>query len=308
MTAEQTLTKKVLSRLMNGRDYRSLVIQDINEKFLRQTIDFFMKVCEAKANNQEITIDWYKANFIKSEHMSKGEVIINSGLNQKTITNIYKSCTREIALQVSEEHYDDLLLLIESLIEEYSEIDITLTIRFNRVAVELTVNESLIVINAIAVKRSALRGGAWSMIGKQVEKPLMLSLCELFGVTEEYYETKSDMTGYPVLDSGDPAREVDFLLKNGDMRYNCEVKLMGKGNPESEDSAYARVTHLFVAQTLSQANKERLDSSGIKWIELSSVEGISKFKTVLTEFGIPHNDIQVSEQLIGEAIDKIMGS
>jgi len=62
-----------------------------------------------------------------------------------------------------------------------------LTIKFKGVSVDLNINESLIVINSLAVKRAALRGGLWSTAGKRVEKPLMQTLCKLYDVPNENY-------------------------------------------------------------------------------------------------------------------------
>ena len=56
------------------------------------------------------------------------------------------------------------------------------------VSVDLNVSESLIVINTLAVKRAALRGGLWSTVGKSVEKYLMLTLCKLYQVPETNYD------------------------------------------------------------------------------------------------------------------------
>jgi hypothetical protein len=56
--------------------------------------------------------------------------------------------------------------------------------------VDLNVSESLIVINTLAVKRSQIRGSVWSLLGKRLEAPLMISLCKLFGVDKKYYEAK----------------------------------------------------------------------------------------------------------------------
>ena len=68
-----------------------------------------------------------------------------------------------------------------------NEIDLTLTIKMKGVSVDLNVSESLIVINTLAVKRAALRGGLWSTAGKSAEKYLMLTLCKLYQVPEINY-------------------------------------------------------------------------------------------------------------------------
>ena len=91
-----------------------------------------------------------------------------------------------VVLEASGEHYDVLLNAIQDLTEQ-DDIDVSLTIKFRTVSVDLNINESLIVINTLAVKRAALRGGLWSTAGKQVEKPLMTTLCALFRVPLRYF-------------------------------------------------------------------------------------------------------------------------
>ena len=69
-----------------------------------------------------------------------------------------------------------------------------------------------------------MRGGAWSAVGKQVEGPLMV--CRLFQVDERHF-TRS-------ITDDESLREVDYyLLPPSGERLKCEVKLIGKGNPES---------------------------------------------------------------------------
>jgi hypothetical protein len=118
------------------------------------------------------------------------EIAINSGLNKKTIHNMYNSSTKEIVIDAAEEHYDILHRNIEQLICSDTELELTLTIKLKGVSVDLNINESLIAINTLAVKRAALRGGAWSTAGKQVEKFLMLTLCKLFSFSYKNYESK----------------------------------------------------------------------------------------------------------------------
>ena len=151
---------------------------------------------------------------------------------------------------------------IQILVESEKEIDLTLTLKMNGVSVELNVSESLIVINTLAVKRAALRGGLWSTAGKRAEKYLMLTLCELFGVTEQYYNAEHFVKDKSL----DVDREIDFYLKNEGVSYKCEVKLMGQGNSESADAIIARGSHVFVADTLSQQNKNQCEQLGVNWV------------------------------------------
>jgi hypothetical protein len=279
MTITDVVVKKIIHRLINGQDYRTEIVTLINAEFLQYVVDFFRKVVEAKLRNQTVTTDWYKSEFL-NPNLPSDELIINSGLNKKTISNMYNSARREIVLEATTEHYEQLYEAINNLVEQGSDIDITLTIKLRGVSVDLNINESLIVINTLAVKRAELRGGAWSTAGKQVEKVLMVVLCKLYGVPENNY----DFTGL-----SDAQREVDFyLISKNSKRFLCEVKLMGKGNPESADATIARDSDVFIADKLSDLNKQQLSDRHVKWVELRSENGFAKFRSILQELDVPN--------------------
>lgn len=283
ITINDEVVQKIIRRVLNNKDYRIVIVTLINAEFLQYAIEFFRRVVEAKLKNQSVTTDWYRAEFL-NPNLPSDDLIINSGLNKKTISNMYNSARREIVLEATNEHYEQLHEAISSLVDHEGEIDITLTIKFRGVSVDLNINESLFVINTLAVKRAELRGGAWSTAGKQVEKLLMISLCELYRVPKENYA----LTGL-----SESQREVDFFLINENNKsFRCEVKLMGKGNPESADATIARDTDVFIADKLSDLNKDQLNHLEIKWIELRSYEGYRKFGELLQELEIPHVDFQ----------------
>ena len=282
MTLTDQVVKNIIKRLVKGQDYRIEVVALINAEFLQFAIDFFKKVIEAKLANKDVTIDWYKATFL-NKNLSSEDIAINSGLNKKTITNMYNSATKEIVIDASNEHYDILYQSISSLIENQPDIDLTLTIKFRGVSVELNINESLIVINTLAVKRAALRGGLWSTAGKRVEKYLMATLCKIYNVPFEHF----DQSKIPA-----SMREVDFYLIKDGKYHRCEVKMMGRGNPESADAIFARESDVFVADKLSDLNKQQADMLKVKWVELRNEAGYKRFAKVLTELGIPHTVFQ----------------
>lgn len=285
MTLTDQIVKNIIKRLIKSEDYRIEIVNLINAEFLQFAIDFFKKIVNAKLNSESITIDWYKKHFI-SENLSSDEIIINAGLNKKTISNMYGSASRSIVIEASNEHFETLYNSIQTLVENENEIDLILTIKLKGVSVELNVSESLIVINTLAVKRSQLRGGLWSTAGKRAEKFLMLTLCQLYKVSNKYYNS-----AHFVKDKGKKVdREIDFYLLNEKNSYLCEVKLMGKGNPESADAIIARNTNIFIADTLSQQNKNQCDILGIHWISLREKEGFKKFKTILELLNIPHQE------------------
>jgi hypothetical protein len=309
MNLTNQIVKNIVKRLIKGQDYRIEIVSLINAEFLQFAIDFFKKVVEAKLASQDVTVDWYKQAFLSS-NLSSDEIAINSGLNKKTITNMYNSATKEIVIDAANEHYDILYHSISNLIEGQSDIDLTLTVKFRGVSVDLNINESLIVINTLAVKRAALRGGAWASAGKQTEKILMIVLCKVFEVDKQYYsikatgiETKKAKKG--ASRNADFEREIDFFLINSGKSYKCEVKLMGAGNSESADAVIARDSEVFVGDKLSDNNKKQLTSLNIEWVELRNIDGYKGFMKVLDRFSIPHNK-QVTD--LDTKLDQILES
>ena len=304
MILPEAIAKQIIRKLIHGEDYRIEIVALINANFLQHVIDFFKKIVDAKLNNTDITMDWYKANFL-SPSLSSKDIAINSGLNMKTISNMHNTGRRDVVIEASNAHYDEICKVIEELIESDNEIDIVLTIKLRDVSVNLTINESLIVINALAVKRAELRGGLWSTAGKRVETPLMITLCKLFNVTNDYYSTKIGVHSVDPLATFE--REVDFYLVSpvsGEQK--CEVKLMGKGNPESADAVIARDSKVFVADKLSDTNKAQLNSLNVQWVELRHQNGFVKFRDILNNYKIPHKEyidnIELSLEKIFEEI------
>jgi hypothetical protein len=218
---------------------------------------------------------------------------------------MYGSATRSIVIEASNEHFESLYSNIQALIEMEKEIELTLTIKLKGVSVDLNVSESLIVVNTLAVKRAQLRGGLWSTAGKSAEKYLMLTLCKLYKVDEKYYDAS-----HFVKDKGKKVdREIDFYLLNNGNEYLCEVKLMGKGNPESADAVIARDTNVFIADTLSQQNKNQCEKLNINWFALREPEGFRRFKSVLEKLTIPHKDFkgnldETLNTILSELFDK----
>lgn len=284
MTLTEQVAKDIIRKLLKGEDYRIEIVTLINAEFLQFAIEFFKKIVDAKLRSKNITTDWYKKAFLNPELPAK-EIAINSGLNKKTIHNMFNSSTKAVVIDASNEHYDTLYASIKELVETENELELTLTIKLKGVSVDLNVSESLIVINTLAVKRAELRGGLWSTAGKRVEAPLMLTLCKLYSVNPKFYKAKFKRDG-----SKGFHREVDFYLLKDSQDFLCEVKLMGRGNPESADAVIARETNVFVADKLSEQNKNQLEHLGIFWVELRSQNGYKRFKYALENLNIPHTD------------------
>jgi len=247
-----------------------------------------------------ITPNWYKAELL-NPNLSKEEIAIHSGLNVKTINNMFNSTAKHIVIDASNVHYDILYASIQTLVEIENELELTLTIKFHNVSVDLNISETLIVINTLAVKRVALRGGLWSTAGKRVEKPLMQTLCKLYSVPSINYKTR--VIGKNPEKTFE--REIDFYLCNEEHDYKCEVKLMGRGNPESADAVIARDSRVFIADKLSNTNKAQLNSMGVGWVELRDTNGYKRFKNVLEMLHIPYTDY-TGNNLVTD-LDRILG-
>lgn len=100
----------------------------------------------------------------------------------------------------------------------------------------------------------------------------MGTLCKLFEVPKENdHIACKNKDGQLTFE-----REVDFYLRKGKKEFKCEVKLMGKGNPESADVVIARSSRVPVADKLSDTNKKQLDHFNVQWVEMRRENGFFK--------------------------------
>ena len=130
----------------------------------------------------------------------------------------------------------------------------------------------------------------------------MLALCKLYKVDPQYYNAEHFVKNKTL----DVDREIDFYLKNGSNQYKCEVKLMGQGNPESADAIIARDSHVFVADTLSQQNKNQCDQLGISWVACRDKDGYKRFALALDKYGIPYTEfIGNITEVLPEILDEL---
>ena len=271
--------QNVLRMILKGEHYRKAVLSEISDDFFRFTVRFFKDVATAKIDGMEIPEDWYKRYFLDGRFPPK-ESLKYTGLNDKSVVNIYGSASRRVILEVVPDFYRELKQRVDDLISsDFPNIRLSMTIRYNDCSVELSFRETLIVVNTLAAKHAEIRGGAWSGLGKRLELPLMLSLAKLYQVPSSHYAGKG-LTG--------ENREVDFhFISSSEDQFFCEVKLMGKGNPESADSTIARRSNIFIAQTLSEKNKSQLTNRGHHWVELGAENGYKRIQTVFTYLDIP---------------------
>ena len=302
MALSNKALQNILRMILKSEHYRQAVIDQITDDFFEFTVQYFKDIASAKFKGKEIGRDWYKKYFLDGRFSLKGTAIY-AGLNDKTIRNIYGSSAKKVVVDVTPSYYDELMDKVESLVSDnYSDLEVDLRINYQNASIKLTLSETLIVVNTLGVKRSEIRGSAWSGLGKKLELPLMLTLAKLYQVPSRCYAGKG-LSG--------EGRDVDFhFISQSQNRYRCEVKLMGKGNPESADATIARDTDIFVADTLSELNKQQLPQRDCHWVELRADEGYKKIFDIFTELDIPciefdGNLDQALDRIIPDVFDEI---
>ena len=307
MQLDDAVARRIIKALLKGEDYRIEIVALIDTEFLAFVLEHIRDLHASKSRNPNDE-NWYELDFLDPS-LNKVDLAINSGLNMKTITNMYNSGTKETVEKAAKEHFSILNELIVNFDESDSNYKATLSVEIDGKAIEFTLVDLLLAINTVSVKRAALRGGAWSTAGKRVEKPLMETLCRLYKVDPKYYKARikdNETTN----EEGGFVREIDFYLlaqKGPIKECKCEVKLMGKGNPESADAFIARDSQVFVADMLSETNRLQLNSRGVKWVQLrDSSNGFRKFEEVLDQLGIPHDKLDVNfEDKLDGILDEV---
>lgn len=251
VTLRKERVEELIRLALNGRDCRDVVIGIIDEAFADDAVRFFQEMAIVKFGTETITFDWYRERFLDKE-----------------IDNV------------------ELTESLESLLDEDVGIDLSLTWR--GVAVHMDLNETLVAINALAIRRAGIRGGACSAVSGQVEAPLMETLCSVFEVDPRFYAYSSR--------ADDLVREVDFYLLPPDGgRTRCEVKLTAAGNPDGGDGPIARGGRVFVAIALSEQNQTVCDNDDTMWTQLRTANEFLRFQDTLSELGIPHAHLDQNE-------------
>lgn len=288
--SEIELIKRCIFQILLGEDHRELYDQQISREFLIDAIDIFKKVVSSKPRSLTSDLNWYKEAFIENEY-DKMSQAAHGGTSLKAITNRRHTQRKDVVLQESLRSFELLQSVVNTV--KKSDISLNISISYNDLTKNLDLSESLVLIHALAMRRNQIRGGNWSSLGKQIEKPLLDSMCRIFKIPSENFAGGHRRE----------IREVDFALFDihGNQK-KCEVKLMGKGNPEGADSLYARDTDVFIASTLSNTNITQLDESAIEWVELNTRFGFLRFGDVLQRLNIPHSPVKLSEESLEELI------
>ena len=239
-----------------------------------QSYDYLRLVASSKAS-QIGNPNWYKETMM-SNLLPSEDICWNSGINKKTLSNTFGSADRTTVIRESNNHYDGITNLINN---TETDVNLTFSVTVNDNQVNFTSEESLKILNALSVRRAAISGGLWSTAGKRVEKPLVSTLCRLLNVPARNFNQQSTLIPNTL-------REVDYYIIDDTTAHRSEVKLMGRGNPESADVVHARNTSIFIADRLSTTNKTQFDAIGVHWVAMDDGDTLGQFSRLLTGIGI----------------------
>lgn len=66
MTISEKITRQIITDVIKSQDHRLAILEIINKEFMTFAIDFFKEVANAKLEDKEININWYKKHFLDS--------------------------------------------------------------------------------------------------------------------------------------------------------------------------------------------------------------------------------------------------
>ncbi|MFW9969695.1 MAG: CfrBI family restriction endonuclease [Candidatus Odinarchaeota archaeon] len=314
VTVKKEDIKQVVKSLLIGEDYRAEFLAVIDELCMEAFLDYFKKIAgksryqvqtnleqftsEPESENETFKYRWYE-DLMLDEDQDKRDIALNAGINLKTINNMHNTQRKEVVIESAKTHFRELIETMETKQDNIDELNIKLDLTYNNVSVEFNINEVLIMINAMATIKSNIRGGIYSSLGQQIEKPLMLTISRMLNVPEEYYTEPEEY---------EDTRQADFHYFKDSEKINCEVKLMGKGNPESADAAMARYTKVFIANKISDLQKEELRNKDILWVETQGNENLlESFSAILSNLEIPYTPFEGNyKDHIDEYLDEIL--
>ncbi|HGJ67499.1 TPA: CfrBI family restriction endonuclease [bacterium] len=259
------LLAEIILAILCGRDYRTLALAVINERFITTAQDLIADIFAYKKQYEnENWIEKLVNDFVnKSGKYNKYKGLWFGCLNEKTIKNMSGNIsTKEIRLEYGKRNIESLYLLLNNF--ENAQFQLKVFITKESETIELNEVESIIFMNMISAMKMTLQGGGWSEIGKVVEKPLLYVIFKLLSVSDNDFILLPDKIQKSGLVGN---REIDAIILLKDEKHlTIELKLL-VGNPEIGDEALARRVDLFLTEKLSDMMIEEAKNIGVKVIE-----------------------------------------
>lgn len=277
------LMATMIYEIIKGGDYRKYVLATINERFLKNVEELTKEIFNYKKNNE----DWVNKLLIdtsnKTGRFNKQKLLWFSGLNEKTIKNMVGTTKKEICLELGIDNIKSFELLLSE-IESLNPYKINIKIKFKNESIELDELESLLYLNMISAMRLSVQGGAWSEVGKMIEKSLLYTIFTLLNMDENDYLLLPDEIKEANLAGN---REIDAIVfDKSNKSYTIEVKLLGIGNPEIGDEALAREVDIFITDRLTEMMIQEAEGKNIKVIELRRGDSLNEIYQFFSENNI----------------------
>jgi hypothetical protein len=257
---------KIIYSILTGQDYRTYVLATINKRFFDKTQELISEVFEYKRRGDDWLEKLLDDTSKKRGKENKFKLLWFGGLNDKTVKNITGgTSTKEVCLDLGKKNIKALQLLLEDFGRSDDLYQIKIIIKKVGEQVELNYLESLFFVNIISAMKLTIQGGAWSEVGKKIEKGLLYVIFRLLKIPDENYILTTDEMKKKGLVGN---REIDAIVFSNDKKpLTIELKLLGIGNPEIGDEALARKVSLFFTDRLTDMMKEESEKIGVKVIE-----------------------------------------
>ena len=257
---------KIIYSILTGQDYRTYVLATINKRFFDKTQELISEVFEYKRRGDDWLEKLLDDTSKKRGKENKFKLLWFGGLNDKTVKNITGgTSTKEVCLDLGKKNIKALQLLLEDFGKSDDLYQIKIIIKKEGEQVELNYLESLFFVNIISAMKLTIQGGAWSEVGKKIEKGLLYVIFRLLKIPDENYILTTDEMKKKGLVGN---REIDAIVFSNDKKpLTIELKLLGIGNPEIGDEALARKVSLFFTDRLTDMMKEESEKIRVKVIE-----------------------------------------
>lgn len=268
------LISKIVHSILIGQDYRTYVLATINKRFIDKVEELTAEIFEYKINGGNWLENLLEDTYKKKGKANKFKLLWFGGINEKTVKNMTGTSKKEICLDLGKKNIKALRILLKEFKNRENPYHIKIKIRKNNKQVELDEIESLFFVNIISAMKLTIQGGAWSEVGKKTEKGLLFTIFRLLKVPDDDYILIFDEMKKKGLVEN---REIDAIVFNRKKEpLTVELKLLGIGNPEIGDEAFARKVDLFLIDRLTTMMKKEAEKIGVKVIEFRQENPLMK--------------------------------
>jgi len=300
------LISKIVHSILTGEDYRTYVLATINKRFIDKVQELTTEIFEykRKGNNwlEKLLDDTYK----KKGKENKFKLLWFGGLNDKTVKNMTGGTSKkEVCLSIGKENIEAFRLLLSEIESSENLYQIKIIIKKDTEQVELNEIESIIFVNTISAMKLTIQGGAWSEVGKQTEKCLLVTIFQLLKIPKDDYILIFDEMKKKNLVGN---REIDAIIFNRDKEpLTVELKLLGIGNPEIGDEALARKVDLFLIDRLTDMMIRESEKAGVKVIEFRQENPLMEmYKFLISKNVNCSPPEEITSNQLGEKIKQII--